>query len=293
MKYRNPQIPEGINTSDRHPLKEFATLAGGAVLLIVALGWLMGQVAGSLAGLLPFEKEMALVPKELLSSDAGPELQAYLDRLAARLGQDMDLPEGMQVRVHFSGNDTFNAFATLGGNILLFRGLVEALPHENALSMLLAHEIAHVLHRDPIVGIGRGAAIRLVTGLLLGSPDLAVLGSAGIYTQLHYSRGMERAADAAALRAVHQRYGHIGGAAELFNILRAERERSGGGEMPAFFSSHPLDLDRLQTITATARQQGWHENGQATPLPAAFNDWMQDAAGRAARPEGQRQVRSD
>lgn len=293
MKYRNPQIPEGINTSDRHPLKEFATLAGGAVLLILALGWLMGQVAGSLARLLPFEREMALVPQELLVSDAGPELQAYLDRLADRLAQNMDLPEGMQVRVHFSGSDTFNAFATLGGNVLLFRGLVEALPHENALAMLLAHEIAHVQHRDPIVGIGRGAAIRLVTSLLFGSPDLAVLGQAGVYTQLHYSRGMEGAAVAAALHAVNQLYGHIGGAVELFNILRAERERSGSGEMPAFFSSHPLDRDRMQAILATSRQQGWRDDGQATPLPADFNAWMQDAADRAAMPEAQRRVRHD
>ena len=129
------------------------------------------------------------MPQRLLVSDAGPELQAYLDRLTVRLVQHLDLPDGMQVRVHFSGDDIFNAFATLGGNIVLFRGLTERLPHENALAMLLAHEIAHVLHRDPIVGIGRSAAIQLVVGLLSGSPDLRVLGGAGVYTQLRFSRG--------------------------------------------------------------------------------------------------------
>ena len=282
MKYRNPQIPEGINTTDRHPLKEFAVLAGGALLLIVVAGWLLGQVGGGLARLLPFEKEMALVPQRLLVSDAGPELQAYLDRLTVRLVQHLDLPDGMQVRVHFSGGDTFNAFATLGGNIVLFRGLTERLPHENALAMLLAHEIAHVLHRDPIVGIGRSAAIQLVVGLLSGSPDLRVLGSAGVYTQLRFSRGMERLADAAALAAVHRQYGHVGGADALFEVLHSERERS-GDEMPAFFSSHPLDRDRLQAITDTAHRQGWRDHGQTTPLPAAFGAWMQDASDRAVK----------
>ena len=253
-----------------------------AVLRIVAAGWLLGQVGGSLARLLPFEKEMALVPQRLLVSDAGPELQAYLDRLTVRLVQHLDLPDGMQVRVHFSGGDTFNAFATLGGNIVLFRGLTERLPHENALAMLLAHEIAHVLHRDPIVGIGRSAAIQLVVGLLSGSPDLRVLGSAGVYTQLRFSRGMERLADAAALAAVHRQYGHVGGADALFEVLHSERERS-GDEMPAFFSSHPLDRDRLQAITDTAHRQGWRDHGQTTPLPAAFGAWMQDASDRAVK----------
>ena len=281
MKYSNRQIPEGINTSDQHPLKEFLVLAGGAVLLIVVLAWLLGQFGGRLARLLPFEHEVALVPTGLLSSDAGPELQSYLDELSMRVTGQMDLPESMPIHLHFSGGDTFNAFATLGGNVLLYRGLVEKLPHENALAMLIAHEIAHVVHRDPIVGIGRGAAIQVVVGLLLGNPNLGVLGNAGIYTQLHFNREMERAADAAALAAVDGLYGHVAGADDLFKVMQAERVASGAGEMPAIFSSHPLDRRRLQAIDELSRERGWSTIGQTTPLPPAFAAWMQ-AAARAA-----------
>lgn len=281
MKYSNRQIPEGINTSKEHPLKEFLILAGGAMLLIVVLAWLLGQFGGRLARLVPFEHEVAFAPTELLDSDAGPALQSYLDDLTARITAQMALPEPMQIHVHFSGGDTFNAFATLGGNVLLYRGLVEKLPHENALAMLMAHEIAHVVHRDPIVGIGRGAAIQVVAGLLLGNPNLGVLGKAGIYTQLHFNREMERAADEAALTAVNGLYGHVAGANALFKVMQAERVASDTGEAPAIFSSHPLDQRRLQAIDDLSRERVWSTIGQITPLPAGFATWVRAASSSA------------
>ena len=281
MKYRNPQIPEGINVSGRHPLRELLILAGGALLLIVVLSWLFGQFGGRLARLLPFEREAALAPESLLVSDAGPELQAYLDQLGGRVAAQMDLPDGMQVKLHFSGEDTFNAFATLGGNILLYRGLVAQLPHENALVMLLAHEMTHVRQRDPIVGLGRGVGIQLVVTLLLGNPSLEVLGNAGIYTQLHFGREMERTADAAALAAVHRLYGHVAGAEDLFEVMHVAREITGTDELPAIFSSHPLDRQRLQAIADAVRARGWLDTGATTPLPGEFSAWMQESAARA------------
>ena len=282
MKFRNPRIPEGINTSSEHPLKEFVILLAAAVLLIVLLAWLLGSFGGQRARQLPFEHESALVPVGMLDSDAGSDLQGYLDALAARLVAEMALPDGMQIRLHFSADDTFNAFATLGGNVLLYRGLVESLPHENALAMLIAHEIAHVVHRDPIVGIGRAAAVQLVFGLLLGNPNLSVLGNAGIYTQLHFSREMERDADAAALAAVNAVYGHVAGARDLFLRIRAERERAGVGEPPAIFNSHPLDAQRRRAIAELARRRGWSPDGATTPLPAAFAAWVRASSASAA-----------
>jgi len=278
VRYRNPKIPEGINVSPGHPLRELALLAGAAILLIVILAFLLGQFGGRLARLLPFEHEAAIAPVELLNSDAGPALQGYIDALADRLTQRMELPEDMRISLRVDGGETFNAFATLGGNVLLYRGLLEALPHENALAMLLAHEIAHVAHRDPIVGIGRGAAVQLVFGLLFGDPNLAVLGSAGLYTQLHFSRAMERSADSAALAAVHGLYGHVAGARDLFNTIQAERVRSGSGEPPAVFNSHPLDQKRIEALDLLASERQWSRIGEVTPLPATFGRWLDEAA---------------
>lgn len=283
MKYRNPQVPEGINVTDRHPLRELLVLAGGALLLVVLLSWLLGQFGGRIARLLPFEDEAALVPQSLLRDDAGPELQAYLGQLSDRLGVAMALPSDMRIHVHVNGGETFNAFATLGGNVLLYRGLLQSLPHENALVMLLAHEMAHVEHRDPIAGIGHGVAVQLLAGILFGNPDLAVLGSAGIYTQLHFTRDMESEADAEALAALQRMYGHVGGADALFQVIQARRDAAGHAEVPAIFSSHPLDQQRIDAIGALASSNGWSMTGETTPLPAEFGSWLEEAGARAAR----------
>lgn len=277
MKYRNPTIKEGINVSKRHSLKEFLILTGGALLLILLGSWLVGQFGGNLFRLIPFEKETALVPDTMLESDAGPELQAYLDRLGARVATAMDLPEDIQIRIHFSAADTFNAFATLGGNVLMFKGLLEQLPHENALTMLLAHEIAHVLHRDPIVSIGQGVAIQILIGLFFGDANFGALGKAGIYTQLHYGRAMERGADAAALAVLQRLYGHINGGQALFEVIQEKRRAAGALQVPAIFSSHPLDAQRLQAIDDLAQANGWSDKGLITPLPDGFTEWLKTA----------------
>ena len=65
--------------------------------------------------------------------------------------------------MHYDASDTVNAFATLGGHVVIYRGLLEKLPNENVVAMVVAHEIAHIKHRDPVAALGRGVAITLAT----------------------------------------------------------------------------------------------------------------------------------
>ena len=92
---------------------------------------------------------------------------------------------------------------------------------------------------------------------------------------------MERTADAAALTAVQRLYGHVAGADDLFEVMHTARENTGAEELPAIFSSHPLDRQRLQAITAAVRANGWRVSGATTPLPAQFATWMEESALRA------------
>ena len=58
--YENPQIPEGINVSPTHPLKDFALLLGGVSALIVVAVLALSFAAGYLVRFVPFEQEQAL-----------------------------------------------------------------------------------------------------------------------------------------------------------------------------------------------------------------------------------------
>ena len=112
----------------------------------------------------------------------------------------MDLPAEMQITVHYASDDTVNAMATLGGNIVVFQGLIDTVDSENALAMVLAHEIAHVRHRHPIVAMGRGFTVMLALSALSGVGDGMIqqwVGSMGMLPMLAFSREQEEAADAA------------------------------------------------------------------------------------------------
>ena len=54
MKYENPKIPEYINTSKEHPLKEFSTLLIGTTVFVVFISFLLGFGGSWLAGKIPF-----------------------------------------------------------------------------------------------------------------------------------------------------------------------------------------------------------------------------------------------
>ena len=133
MDYSNPDIPEGINYSKTHPLKEFAILTAGVfgVLLIMVL--VLGFFADHLAQFIPYRVEKNfhfLVPAK---DDGPPPLKAYLDDMTRRIAAAEDLPGEMKITVHYVDSDIVNAYATVGGHVVLYRGLLEKLQHENAL----------------------------------------------------------------------------------------------------------------------------------------------------------------
>lgn len=277
LEYSNPEIPEGINTSKTHPLKEFLWLTGGVMAAIFALVFILILFADSLTAYIPFsvEQKISLTGIEA-STEEGP-LSDYLQSLADRIVQAEDLPEDMKITIHYLDDDTVNAFATLGGHVFFFRGLLEKLPNENALAMLMAHEIAHIKHRHPVRSLGRGVIIGLALSVISTAAGDAIienfLGKTGYLTILKYSRDMEAQADETAIQALKSVYGHLGGADELFKILQKEAGRL---EPPVFFSTHPLTEDRIYEIKIHTSKHPTQDFSDITPLPRGFEKWIEE-----------------
>ncbi|SEQ72712.1 Peptidase family M48 [Amphritea atlantica] len=280
MKFEHREIPEGINVTDVHPLKELAVLLTGAAILIVAVVYILGLSAGFMAPYIPFAAEQRLVASAsyAIEPHTDTDVERYLQQVTDRVVKVMDLPEEIDITLYYSAGDTVNAFATLGGNVVVFRGLLEKLPNENALAMLLAHEIAHVKHRDPIVSLTRGVTISSALALLLGVSDLDVMGDAGVYTMLHFSRKMEQQADIEALQAVYKLYGHTHGATDLFDTISAWHKASESSEGIELMQSHPLDRNRIKNLNAFAVSNEWPQAGVITPLPQSFLDGLKQSS---------------
>jgi len=270
LEYSNPKLPEHINTSREHPIKEFAILTGGVLLVCVLVIAILGLSADYLTKYIPFHYEQALFGAKADQFPEPHEYERVLQPLANDIAAAMDLPDGMHIRVHYADEDQVNASATLGGHVVIYRGLAERLPHENALAMVLAHEIAHVKHRHPIRTLGRSVVVVLALMAIVGvqGEDLAasVIGDAGVLTLLTFSRAQESEADRTALEAVSRVYGHVAGATDLYDVLIEEQEQK-GIDAPVFLSTHPLTSDRVEALRTLQVEHGWDANAATTPLP--------------------------
>lgn len=271
--YENPTIPEGINVTQQHPLKEFFILLVGSVVVISAAVLVLTSLAGYLVQYVPFAQEKALLSglntswMQPESSGTARQKQQYLQTLADQLAGNMALPKDLTIKVHYSADKTVNAMATLGGNIVVFQGLIDVLPNENALAMVMAHEIAHIQHRHPIVALGRGFAVMLALTSMAGVGDGMMqewVGNMSMLTLLSFSRKQEAEADAEALQGLLRQYGHVDGASAFFEHA-AEMPNM---EISPLLSTHPGVEERISRIRQFGQEQAIAKKHMLKPLPA-------------------------
>ena len=271
MDYSNPQIPEGINSSKGHPLKEFILLTVGIFGTLAIALFILGVLADKLAHYLPYSIEQDSELFVMGTDDKNKPIVNYLQNLADKISTTQDLPENMEIKIHYADEDVINAYATLGGNVVLFRGLLEKIPNENALTMVMAHEIAHIKHRHPIRNFGSGVVIGLVATLISGSLGDNItgraIGTTSAITSFSFSRDHEIEADETAIQSVRSLYGHLAGASDLFAIFK---EREGLDLTPEILSTHPETESRLRRI----EQHSGQNNNKTTPLPEEFKNWL-------------------
>ena len=281
MKYENPSIEEGINYSQEHPLKEFAQLLLGIGVIIVVALIVLNFFAGALAKRIPFDYEQAMLSsldfKQVFNDESldgtsdYSKQEDYLQGIADKLMPAMDLPKGMTLQIHYSHSDTVNAFATLGGNVFFFKGLIDKIKSEDELAAVMGHEIAHIKLRHPIVALGKGLTIATLAASISGSSGSSagewLLGSSAQLSLLKFSREQEAAADAESAVALANAYGHIGGLDTLFQrFTEIEGEQAGKPALVEMFRSHPYSEDRWQNLEQLAREKEWATSGRLLEL---------------------------
>jgi predicted Zn-dependent protease len=151
---------------------------------------------------------------------------------------------------------TQNAFATPGGHIYVFSGLIKFLDNESELAGVLGHEIAHADLRHTSRQLQNQYGIGLLLSVALGKNQGIVSqiasGVAGLGT-LKFSRTYEQEADKYSTIYLNgTRYYACDGAAGFF--IKAEKQ--GNANPPEFISTHPNPGSRIQAIQNNARSLG-------------------------------------
>ena len=268
------------NSSDEQArIRRFVGWAVAVAMLIALLLMVFILAARWWLPLIPFTVEKRVTDNFIglllqHTDPADPVLADYLAELGDTLSAQQTTPGEFPVTVHLVNEADANAFATLGGHVFVYRGLLQSLETENALAMVLAHEFAHVANRDPLVSIGRAVLLSVllysVTGQGRLPANLADLG--GELALLSYSREQEQAADLAAQETLQRVYGHVGGASTFFaQMLSTDSDAKDSAAVPNWISSHPHTSERINALRAQAAKSAW-VSGPQTAYPRRVRD---------------------
>ena len=235
------------------------------VSALAAVRWGLPALADAAAALVPDAVEARIANGTLDALDATvldptrlpPQRRREVAALFAALAAASDLPPGrLTLMFRRGGLIGANALALPGGTVVVTDELLAIAPDEDGLAGVLAHEIGHVEARHGLRQllrtVGLGAVLILVTGDATDLVEEAVVLPA-LLVELSYSRAFEREADDRALALLAA----VGRRPDGF-IRMLERLAAACGtdcEAPAWLSTHPATVERIDRIRATVRHE--------------------------------------
>ena len=188
-----------------------------------------------------------------------PEINRYINVLGdqiANLTGRADLPW----RFYVVDSREVNAFAVPGGYIYVNRGLIERTTTMDELAGVLGHEIGHVVRRHSIKQMekAQGANVGVTLACILTNICNSQVAQAGINIAggavfARFSRQDELEADQEAIANTTKAGINPQGIVTMFQKLMSER-RSRPSAVEGWFSTHPLEEDRIAATQATINQ---------------------------------------
>ena len=188
-----------------------------------------------------------------------PQLQLYVNEVGQAVARKSSRPRTYR-GYHFAVLESLepNAFAAPGGTILITRGLLKLCANEDELAAALAHEVAHVAHRDGINSIVKSrwaevvAARRVAAAKERGgrAAEMATLFEGSINDVFKtiatngYSRTAEWAADQEALRTLNRAGYNPAALATLLTKMVSQEKR----EQRGIYRTHPPTALRLAKV---------------------------------------------
>ena len=244
----------------RTSLVGLIVLAGTASIAVIAGLFLWGipALAELVTPIIPTSWETALgesVVQQLAPADrrcADGRLRDNVDSIVARLAAARpDSPYRFHVTV--VDGPVFNAFAAPGGQIVLFRKMLQSAENPEDLAGVLAHEMQHIYHRHAMKALVRDLSIAAIVGAVFG--DITGIGALAVaagrtLTTLHYSRETETEADREGLRLLQAARVDPAGMVRFFETLK---QHTGNAGLPAYLSTHPDTEQRLAEMKALAK----------------------------------------
>lgn len=180
-----------------------------------------------------------------------------------------------QVKI-IADDQTLNAFATPGGYIYIYAGLIEFLEVEDHLVGVLGHEIAHAERRHSVKQLEKQYGLSLLLSIVAGeeaSQLTQIAGQiAGTLAGLAFSRDAETEADEFAVKYTSDSPYACNGVAGFFQKLEDEN----APRPPEFLSTHPNPDTRVQDINDVADEIGCDKTDNPQANYTQFKEWVRN-----------------
>lgn len=236
-----------------------AALVAVALISVALLKFGLPALAGWAAHRVPPAADRAIgaqvlqiLDRALLNpSTLPPRERARLRGMFARMTANIDDGHDYRLELRDSGIGA-NALALPSGIVVLTDDMVKLAQHDEELMAVMAHELGHVRGRHSLRLLIQNAGVSaLMLALLgdIGSVSAAVTSAAPLLLHARYSRQVELEADAFARAWLTQQQIDP---ARFDAILCRMAQSFGGGEPPAFLSSHPPTGQRVSCETAAS-----------------------------------------
>ena len=248
------------------------------LLLIHCAGTQSGQT-GTL-GFISIEEELTLgedlgtFTLRYLDIIRNRTLDKFLNDMAKEIGA-VSHWTGLPYTVYVINNDDINHFSLPGGNIYLFRGLIEHAESADEIAVLIAHEIAHLSERDAVARLAEKYSFSVAAQSVIGeNPEIAEHIIASLYkeaTILDYPAAYEFRADLLALEYA-QKAGFNPRLMSVFLAKTASAEKSHPHQTQLLRMTHPATPARLRRV-----KKGLKKLPTSPPYSTAFAASFQNA----------------
>lgn len=205
--------------------------------------------------------ELAADPSvKILSPTAYPEVYNFLYHIRDGIlnSGKIAYKEEFAWEVYVIDDDqTLNAFATPGGYIYVYTGLIKYLDNADDLAGVMGHEMAHADLRHTVRNLQKVYGVQVMLQVALGqNPNtLAEIAAqiAGQLAGLKFTREYETEADEHSVEYLASTEYACNGAAHFFEKLTAS---GNSGAPPEFLSTHPNPENRIENINTQAQNRG-------------------------------------
>lgn len=205
---------------------------------------------------LQMKEEMLSNPSEypILDPIGYPEAYQYVERIKNELLASGEVAYADQLpwEIYIIDQNVVNAFATPGGYLYFFTGLINQLENEAQFTGVLAHEMAHCARRHSTNQMTKAYGLQFLLSIILGEnpSELASIAAqmANGLASLAFSRKHEYEADEFAVKyMVNGTGGQEARAMGDFFAILQKLEGDANNE-PVFLRTHPTPEDRQEKI---------------------------------------------